>query len=106
MGLVSRLFGKRRREEELEEEVRSHLKMAAREGVDRGADPIEAEYAAQREFGNSSLVKEATRDQWGWRWVQCGAAVVGEGGDGAWDGAAATMSSSITPSSGTIASIG
>jgi predicted permease len=70
MGLVSRLFGKRRHEEELEEEMRSHLKMAAREGMDRGADPKEAECAALREFGNSSLVKEVTRDQWGWRWVE------------------------------------
>jgi putative ABC transport system permease protein len=70
MSWVSRVFGKRRQEEELEEEVRSHLKMAAREGVDRGADPKEAECAAQREFGNSGLVKEVTRDQWGWRWVE------------------------------------
>ncbi len=70
MSWVSRLFGKRRWEEELEEEVRSHLEMSVREHVDRGAEPREAERAARREFGNSSVVKEVTRDQWGWRWME------------------------------------
>src|SRR5260370_1214253 len=69
MSWVSRLFGKRRWEEELEEEVRSHLEMSVREHVDRGAEPREAERAARREFGNSSGGKEGTRDQWGWRGV-------------------------------------
>jgi len=56
-------------EEELEAEVQSHLQMAAREGVDRGAEPREAEQAARREFGNVGLVKEFTRDVWGGRWL-------------------------------------
>jgi predicted permease len=51
---------------ELEEEVRSHLEMAARERVERGEDKKEAERAARREFGNVGLVKEVTRDVWGW----------------------------------------
>jgi putative ABC transport system permease protein len=55
-----------RREEELEEEVRSHLEMAAGEQAARGADRQEAEQAARREFGNVGLVKEVTRDVWGW----------------------------------------
>ena len=70
MNWVSRLFGKRKREEELEEEVRSHLKMAARERVERGKDRREAEWAVRREFGNVGLVKEVTRDVWGSRWVE------------------------------------
>ncbi len=36
MSWLSGLFGKRNREKELDEEVRSHLKMAARERVERG----------------------------------------------------------------------
>src|SRR5260370_25747299 len=44
--------------------------MSVREHVDRGAEPREAERAARREFGNSSVVKEVTRDQWGWRGVE------------------------------------
>src|SRR6266581_3938017 len=45
-------FWRRRKERELEEEVRSHLEMAA------------------REFGNMGLVKEVTRDIWAWRWLE------------------------------------
>jgi len=66
MNWVSRLFGKRKREEELDEEVRSHLEMAARERVERGVDDDEAVRAARREFGNVELVREVTRDAWGW----------------------------------------
>src|SRR5436309_2001137 len=60
------LFGKRKREKELEEEVRSHLKLSAQERVERGVDEGEATSAARREFGNVELVKEVTRDVWGW----------------------------------------
>ncbi|HEV1996130.1 MAG TPA: ABC transporter permease [Candidatus Acidoferrum sp.] len=66
MSWVSRLFGKRNREEELEEEVRSHLKMAAQERAERGEAAEEAERAARRVFGNVGLVKEVTREMWGW----------------------------------------
>ncbi|HKV62666.1 MAG TPA: ABC transporter permease [Candidatus Acidoferrum sp.] len=70
MSWLNALSGRGKREQELEEEVRSHLEMAAREVTDRGAEPGEAEREARREFGNSGLVKEVTRDQWGWRWVE------------------------------------
>jgi len=57
---------RKRREEELDAELRSHLEMAARERVERGEDGEEAEHAARREFGNVGLVREVTRDAWGW----------------------------------------
>src|SRR2546426_12031951 len=60
---------RKRREEELDAELRSHLEMVARERVERGEDGEEAEHAARREFGNVELVKEVTRDVWGWRWL-------------------------------------
>jgi predicted permease len=69
MSWVSRLFGKSKRDEELEEEVRSHLEMAARTRVEMGETSAEAEHAARREFGNVALVKEVTRDAWGWGWL-------------------------------------
>lgn len=56
--------------DELDEEVRSHLEMAARERVARGDDAREAEQAARREFGNVGLVKEITQDAWGWKWLR------------------------------------
>src|SRR6266481_1227739 len=66
MNWVNRLFGRQKQEKELEEEVRTHLEMAAKERVERGEPPREAEHAARREFGNVGLVKEVTRDVWGW----------------------------------------
>src|SRR5437016_3175961 len=60
---------RKKRAAELEEEVRSHLEMAARERVERGEAGEEAERAARREFGNVGLEKEVTRDAWGWRWL-------------------------------------
>src|SRR5438046_9738627 len=70
MNWLSRLFGKRKREKELEEEVRSHLEMAAQEREARGETTEEAEHAARREFGNVGLVKEVTRDAWGGKWLR------------------------------------
>jgi len=69
MNWLSRFLSKRKRELELEEEVRSHLKMAAGERVERGETKEEAERASRREFGNVGLVKEVTREIWGWRWL-------------------------------------
>jgi len=70
MSWLSGLFGKRKREKELDEEVRTHLEMAARERVERGDAAKDAESAARREFGNVGLVKETARDIWGRRWVE------------------------------------
>jgi predicted permease len=44
--------------------------MAVRERVERGERPEEAEAAARREFGNVVLVKEVTREMWGWMWLE------------------------------------
>ena len=61
-----RLF-RRRRDEELNEELQSHLRMATAERITHGETPDEAHAAARREFGNVGLVKEVTRDIWGGR---------------------------------------
>jgi predicted permease len=66
MSWVSRLLGRRKREEELEEELQNHLKMAVKERVERGETSADAERAARREFGNVGLVKETAREMWGW----------------------------------------
>ncbi|HEX6906275.1 MAG TPA: ABC transporter permease [Terriglobales bacterium] len=57
---------KRHQARELEEELRSHLAMAARDRQERGAAPEVAKAEARREFGNLLLVSETTRDMWGW----------------------------------------
>src|ERR1700676_4307268 len=60
----------RKREKELEKEIQHHLRMASTERSERGATFPEAQAGAQREFGNVGLVKEVTRDTWGWRWLE------------------------------------
>ncbi len=58
-------WGRKKKEAELDEEVRSHLKMAAGDRAERGQSPEEAKFAALREFGNVALVVQVTRDSWG-----------------------------------------
>jgi macrolide transport system ATP-binding/permease protein len=54
------------REAELDAEIRSHLNEAIRERIERGETPDEARANALREFGNIGLVREITREMWGW----------------------------------------
>jgi predicted permease len=58
------------KQQELEQELQSHLQMAASERVERGESAERAQHAARREFGNVDLVQQVTRDQWGWRWLE------------------------------------
>ena len=63
-------FGDRdKRERDLDEEIGSHLRMAERDRIERGETPEEARYAARREMGNVSLIKEVTRGMWGTNWI-------------------------------------
>jgi predicted permease len=65
--IIPRLLSWReRREEELDRELRAHLELETEEQEDAGISPEEARYAAQRAFGNTTLVKERTRAMWGW----------------------------------------
>ncbi len=59
-------FSRKRREQDLADEIQAHLAMAARERIERGETPAAAETAALREFGNRTLVRERTREAWGW----------------------------------------
>ena len=67
MNLWNWLFHRRQREEELDEEVQTHLRMAAQERIEQGETAEQARTSALREFGNVALVKEVTRDMWGFR---------------------------------------
>ena len=52
---------------ELEEEMQFHLEMKARENAEAGMGPLEARYAARRQFGNQTLLREVSRDMWSFR---------------------------------------
>ena len=67
-GLVLRLialFRKERLEQELDEELRSHLEMQVEENVLKGMSPQDARYSALRSFGGVEQVKEIYREQRG-----------------------------------------
>jgi len=70
MSLWDWLFRRRQREEELDEEVQAHLRMAAQEHAEQGETAEQARASAAREFGNVTLVKEVTREMWGMRWLE------------------------------------
>jgi putative ABC transport system permease protein len=59
-----------RKQEDLEQELQSHIEMATQDHLDRGATPAQAEASARREFGNVALVEHVTRDQWAWTWAE------------------------------------
>jgi putative ABC transport system permease protein len=61
---------RRRQDAELDEELASHLRMAIADRVARGERPEEAARAARLEMGNLGLIKEVTRDMWGWTAVE------------------------------------
>jgi hypothetical protein len=60
----------RRRDRDLEDEIRSHLEMAVGDRIERGENAREAADSVRREFGNFTLVKEITREMWGWSAVE------------------------------------
>ncbi len=55
------LLARRRFERDLDEELRFHLEMEIERNVERGMDPVEARYAAERSFGGTVRVKEDVR---------------------------------------------
>ncbi len=59
------LFGKGQKEQELDQEFRSHLLMLTEENVQKGMSPEDARYAALRSFGGVEQTKEEYRNQRG-----------------------------------------
>ncbi len=60
---------RRRREDELEEEIAAHLRMAEHDRMEAGLSAKEARQQGLKEFGNRGLVKEAVRQAWGFDWL-------------------------------------
>jgi putative ABC transport system permease protein len=55
-----------KRNADLERELQSDLELEEEEQRERGLSPEAARYAARRAFGNAALIKEQTREVWGW----------------------------------------
>jgi predicted permease len=54
---------------EIDEEMRLHRELREHQQIERGISAAEARYAAQRRFGNDLVLREESRDMWGWRWL-------------------------------------
>ncbi|HLY61680.1 MAG TPA: ABC transporter permease [Terriglobia bacterium] len=64
------LFRGRKRAEDLEDEIRAHLRIEEQENLESGMPPDEAHYAALRRFGNVALARERSRDMWTWQTIE------------------------------------
>ena len=61
-------FLRRRRDDDLQDEIRAHLAMATEDRIASGEDPVHARRASLKEFGNVMLTREAARRSWGGTW--------------------------------------
>ena len=56
----------KKRDADLERELQSDLELEEEEQRERGLSQEDARYAARRAFGNATLIREQTREAWGW----------------------------------------
>lgn len=64
------LLARKRREEDLAEEIAVHLEMEEQENREAGMPAEEAHYAAHRRFGNTLRAREQARETWHWVWIE------------------------------------
>ena len=55
---------------DLDEEMRLHRELREREQIEGGLSLTEAHYAVQRRFGNDLVLREESREMWGWSWPE------------------------------------
>jgi predicted permease len=64
------LMRRRRYEREMEDEIRFHLEMQIEQNLASGMGAEEAHYAARRQFGNQTWLKEVSREMWRLNWIE------------------------------------
>jgi len=67
---LSMLFRRSQFDRDLEEEMRLHRELREQEQIEAGVAPEEARYAARRRFGNDLVLREESREMWGWNWLE------------------------------------
>ena len=60
---------RRQADADLREELRLHVELERERLRDAGVPNEEADRAARQRLGNATLIRERTRDVWGWRWL-------------------------------------
>ncbi|MPY90284.1 MAG: FtsX-like permease family protein [Luteitalea sp.] len=63
------LLNQRQRDADLDEEMRLHIDLRAAKLQREGLAPEDARRLARTRFGNTTRVREASEDAWGWRWL-------------------------------------
>jgi macrolide transport system ATP-binding/permease protein len=63
------LFKRRQFNRDLDEEMRLHRDLRAQAHAEEGMEGPEARQAATRHFGNTLLLREQSRDEWGFAWL-------------------------------------
>src|SRR6266702_168472 len=64
------VLGRGQFDRDLDEEMRLHRELREQEQIERGLSPKDAHFAAQRRFGNDLVLREESRDMWGWNWLE------------------------------------
>src|SRR5271154_1916952 len=70
MQVLKWLFGRGRRYEDLSVSIQEHIEERAEELIDEGMAREQAEQTARREFGNVTLLRERSREEWQWSRVE------------------------------------
>ena len=58
------------RGERLKDEIDAHIDFEIQENIEAGMSPDAARDAAMRNFGNTLLARERSREVWGWLWAE------------------------------------
>ncbi len=61
---------RKRRRDDLDQDIRNHIECETQDNIDRGMSAEEAHYAAMRKFGNVRRVREDTHAVWTMRWLE------------------------------------
>src|SRR5208282_2441604 len=64
------LVRRRELDRDLDDELKFHLAMREQKLRGQGVPPDDAPYAARRQFGNVTRLKETSREQWGFGWLE------------------------------------
>ncbi len=67
---IAMLFRRDRFDADLDEEMRLHLELRAHDETERGISTKDAHYAAHKHFGNELVLREESREMWGWQWLE------------------------------------
>jgi predicted permease len=67
---IKMLFDRGRFDRDLQDEMQLHFDLRRQEQLDNGLAPEDARAAAHRKFGNPLLLRESSRDAYGWIWLE------------------------------------